>query len=141
MSHILLDTNVLTELMRTIPSAKVMEWFARQQGATYYVSAITRAEILLSISLLPVGRRRNNFLTAVEQMFDEDFDGNSLAFDDNCATEFAFIVAERNRCAHPISTESAQIASIALRHNLQLATRNCMDYEEIDRLVLLNPWE
>lgn len=141
MGRILLDTSVIVELMRPNPDLRLLNWFHCQQGAVYLVSAVTRAEILLSISLLPVGRERNRLLLEVEQMFDEDFDADSLAFDDNCATEYALIVAERIRCGLPIATEDALVASIALRHDLPLATRTGSDFEGIERLSVLNPWE
>lgn len=141
MGGILLDTNILLELMRPNPAPRVMNWFHRQQGSLFFVSSITRAEIMLSISLLPVGRRRNNLVMAVEQMFDEDFDGDSLAFDDNCATEYALLVAECTRCGVSISTEDAQIAAIALRHDLPLATCNGEVFKDIERLIVLNPCE
>ena len=76
---------------------------------------------------------------AVEQMFDEDFDGESLAFDDNCATEYALLVAECNRCGVPICTEDARIAAIALRHDLPMSTCNVANYKGIEKLILLNP--
>lgn len=141
MGGILLDTNVLSELMRTKPAAEVLDWFERQQGASFFVSAITRAEILLGIALLPAGKRRDSLATAAEQMFDEDFAGHSLAFDGNCATEYALLVAQRTRCGHSISTEDAQIAAIALSHDLPLATRNGKDFTGIEGLIVLNPWE
>jgi len=95
MGGILLDTNVLSELMRPKPSAAVLDWFARQQGATFFVSAITRAEILLGIALLPAGKRRASLGVAAAQMFEEDFNGRCLPFDGNCAAEYAFLVVER----------------------------------------------
>ena len=140
MGGVLLDTNVLSELMRTKPAAEVLDWFERQQGASFFVSAITRAEILLGIALLPAGKRRDSLATAAEQMFDEDFAGHSLVFDGNCATEYALLVAGRTRCGHSISTEDAQIAAIALSHDLPLATRNGKDFTGIEGLTVLNPW-
>lgn len=141
MDGILLDTNVLSELMRPKPATEVLDWFERQQGTSFFVSAITRAEILLGIALLPDGKRRDGLAEAAEQMFDEDFAGRSLAFDDNCATEYALLVAERTRRGHSISTEDGQIAAIALTHELPLATRNGKDFKGIEGLALLNPWE
>lgn len=141
MDSILLDTNVLSELMRSNPANEVLDWFERQQGTSFFVSAITRAEILLGIALLPAGKRRDSLAAAAEQMFDEDFAGHSLAFDGNCATEYALLVAERSRCGHSISTEDGQIAAIALSHELPLATRNGKDFKGIARLTVLNPWE
>src|SRR3989339_50014 len=67
--------------MRPKPAVEVLDWFEQQQGASFFVSAITRAEILLGIALLPAGKRRDNLAAAAEQMFNEDFAGHSLAFD------------------------------------------------------------
>jgi predicted nucleic acid-binding protein len=140
MGGILLDTNVLSELMRARPAAEVLDWFSRQQNAAYFVSAITRAEILLGIALLPAGKRRNGLAVAAEKMFKEDFDGRTLPFDENCAAEYALLAAERVRRGHSISTEDGQIAATALSCELSLATRNGKDFRGIDGLTVLNPW-
>jgi hypothetical protein len=140
MKGIVLDTNVLSELMRPRPAAEVLAWFERQPDTSFFVSAITRAEILLGIALLPAGKRRASLAVCAEQMFGEDFAGRSLSFDDACATEYAVLVASRIRQGQAISTEDAQIAAIALTHALPLATRNGKDFKGIDGLVVLNPW-
>lgn len=137
---ILLDTNVLSELMRAKPAAEVMDWFERQQGVSFFVYAVTRAEILLGIALLPAGKRRENLAAAAELMFSDDFRERCLPFDEICATEYAVLVAARVRRGHSISTEDAQIAALALRHELPLATRNVKDFKGIDGLIVLNPW-
>lgn len=139
-SGILLDTNVLSELMRSNPAAEVLDWFDRQQDAPFYVCAIVRAEILLGIALLPAGKRRDGLAAAAEQMFSEDFSGRSLPFDDVSACEYAVLVAARTRQGKAISTEDAQIAAVALVHGLSLATRNEKDFKGIDGLTVLNPW-
>lgn len=141
MAGILLDTNVLSELMRPKPATEVLAWFSQQQDATFFVSAITRAEILLGIALLPAGKRRDNLALAADQMFDEDFDGKTLPFDGNCAAEYALLVAARTQRGHSISTEDGQIAAIALSHELSLATRNGKDFKGIKGLTVLNPWQ
>lgn len=140
MSGILLDTNVLSELMRPQPAAGVLAWFAGQRDAMFFVSAVTRAEILLGIALLPTGKRRDGLAVAAERMFEEDFAGRGLAFDDACAAEYALLVSERLRQGQPVSTEDGQIAAIALRHGLPLATRNTKDFTGITGLTLINPW-
>ena len=140
MGGILLDTNVLSELMRPKPATEVQNWFGQQQHAAFFVSAITRGEILLGIALLPSGKRRDSLASAAEQMFNEDFAGRTLPFDGACAAEYALLVAERTRRGHSISTEDGQIAATALSHDLSLATRNGRDFEGIDRLTVLNPW-
>jgi len=140
MGGVLLDTNVLSELMRPKPSTEVQNWFGRQQNTAYFVSAITRAEILLGIALLPRGKRRDSLASAAEQMFDEDFAGHTLPFDGACAAEYALLVAERTRRGRSISTEDGQIAATALSHDLSLATRNAKDFKGIDGLTVLDPW-
>lgn len=140
MSDILLDTNVLSELMRPQPSTLVLRWFAQQSDSTFYTSAITQAELLLGVALLPNGKRRNTFADAIEQMFDQDFVGCCLPFDELAAHEYAALVAVRSKAGLPISTEDAQIAAIALQKGMALATRNTKDFLGIGKLVLLDPW-
>ena len=140
MRGVLLDTNVLSELMRQRPEPAVLDWFARKKEAVFYTSAVTLAEILLGVALLPDGKRRDAIADAAEQMFAQDFLGRCLPFDDLASHEYAALVAARNRVGLPISTEDAQIAAISLRNGLPLATRNLKDFRQIAGLNLLDPW-
>ncbi|MDT8450084.1 MAG: type II toxin-antitoxin system VapC family toxin [Wenzhouxiangellaceae bacterium] len=140
MNGVLLDTNVVSELMRPNPSGRVLSWFAEQSDAAFFVSAITRAEIFLGIALLPEGRRRDRIARAAEGMLNEDFARRCLAFDARCADEYALIVAARTRTGRPVTTEDAQIAATAICHDMPLATRNLRDFEHIAGLKLLDPW-
>ncbi|HEX7971109.1 MAG TPA: type II toxin-antitoxin system VapC family toxin [Thiobacillus sp.] len=140
MGGILLDTNVLSELMRPKPTSEVLSWFEQRPDAAFFISAITCAEILLGIALLPTGKRRDGLANSAEKMFSEDFAGRSLAFDEACAADYALLVATRTRQGRAISTEDAQIAAIALTHHLPLATRNGKDFKDIEGLVVLDPW-
>ncbi len=137
----LLDTNVLSELMREHPDAGVLAWFAQNTQAIMSTSTINQAEILTSIALLPTGKRRTTLAIAAEQMFEQDFAGHCLAFDAAAAKNYALIVATRTRRGQAISTEDAQIAAIALAAGLTVATRNIKDFENIDGLALANPWQ
>ena len=137
----LLDTNVLSELMRERPAGDVLDWFARNARATLYTSAITQAEILTGIALLPAGKRRTALAQAAEAMFEQDFFGRCLAFDAAAAKSFALVVAQRTRSGQPITTEDAQIAAIALANALTIATRNTKDFDQIDQLAVVNPWQ
>ena len=139
-SGFLLDTNVLSELMREHPDADVRGWFAQNMRSAMSVSAVTLAEILTGIALLPAGKRRAALAIAAEQMFEQDFAGRCLAFDAVAARHYALIVADRTRRGLPISTEDAQIAAIALAAGFTVATRNTKDFENIDGLTLANPW-
>jgi predicted nucleic acid-binding protein len=141
MASILLDTNVLSELMRPQPDPAVMEWFSGRTGDIFYVSAITQAEVMLGIALLPVGKRREALAAAAQGMFSEDFSGRCLPFDAATAGIYAEIVAARRRAGQAITTEDAQIAAIALAHGYPLATRNTKDFLFIDGLTLQNPWQ
>ena len=137
---VLLDTNVLSELMRARPNAAVLAWFEQQSGVRFYTSAITRAEIFLGIALLPAGKRRVALAAAAEQMFEEDFASHCLPFDAAAASEYALLVAARTRIGHAISTEDALIAAIAIQHQMPLVTRNTKDFVHIEQLKLVNPW-
>jgi toxin FitB len=141
-ARILLDTNVLSELMRPRPEPRVLGWFSAQATQTRFViSAITQAEILLAVALLPAGKKRNALATVAQTMFEQEFHGLNLAFDEHVAPGYAAIVAARSRSGAPISVEDAQIAAIALHHRVPLATRNTRDFAHMPRLVLINPWE
>lgn len=138
---ILLDTNVLSELMRPQPEPKVMDWFAAHGGMDLFVSAVTEAEIFLGLTLLPEGKRRLSLLRSAELMFSEDFSGRCLSFDASAARRYATLVAHRFQIGRPITTEDGQIAAIALVSDLTLATRNVKDFQEIEGLAVSNPWE
>lgn len=139
MGGIILDTNVLSELMRVQPDPTVVQWFGHQTAVTFYVTAITKSEILLGIALLPAGKR-NALADAAKKMFQEDFCGTCLSFDESCSDFYASIVANRRRSGFSITTEDAQIAAIALNFKLPLATRNTKDFLHISDLTLFNPW-
>ena len=126
--------------MRPQSDKKVLAWLQRQR-LPFYTSTITRAEILLGIALLPNGKRRESLALAAEQMFTQDFAHRCLHFDNEAAAEYALAVASRQRAGLPISTEDGQIAAIALRHGLPLATRNGKDFTRIENLTVFNPWE
>ena len=138
MESILLDTNVLSELVRPRPDP---EWFADRTGDLFYVTAITRAEILLGIALLPAGRRRDSLAAAADEMFAQDFAGRCLPFDAATAARYAEVVAGRRSAGHAATTEDAQIAAIALTHRYPLATRNTKDFLHMKGLALYDPWQ
>ena len=141
-ARILIDTNVLSELMRPSPEPRVLAWFSAQgAGTRFVVSAITQAEILLGIALLPAGKRRTALAEVAGAMFEQEFRGLNLAFDEHAARAYAAIVAARQRAGAPISVEDAQIAAIATHHRVPLATRNVKDFAKLPGLVVMNPWE
>jgi predicted nucleic acid-binding protein len=135
----LVDTNVLSELLRARPDGAVLAWFASQPANGLFVSAVTQAEMVLGARLLPAGQRRNRLEQALEAMFLEDFASRILPFDTNCAADYAAVVATRRHAGAPISQFDGQIAAIALSHRLGLATRNVSDFKGCG-LALTNPW-
>ena len=137
---ILLDTNVLSELMRPSPEPKVLQWLDAQPAMDIWISAVTVAEIRLGIELLPDGKRRGLLSDLAERMFREDFSERYLPFDFSAAGKYASIVALRKRQGSPISVEDAQIAAITQANGLALATRNVKDFSGIEGLELINPW-
>lgn len=137
----LLDTNVQSELIREPSDRQVIDWFARHEQTAMHISSVTQAEILTGIALLPAGKRRVALATATEHMFEQDFASRCHGFDTAAAKNYALIVAIKVRQGQPISTENAQIAAIALAGGLILATRNTKDFENIEGLAVVNPWQ
>ena len=139
---VLLDTNVLSELMRPRPELAVLAWFSAQgTQVRFLVSAVTQAEILLAIALLPVGKKRSALASTARGMFEQEFHGLNLAFDERTAPLYADIVSARSRAGMPISVEDAQIAAIAIVHRVPLATRNTKDFAKVAGLDVVNPWD
>jgi toxin FitB len=136
---IILDTNVLSELMRPKPAAPVVAWVAEQPSPALYTTAITQAEILHGLMLLPPGRRRRALEAAATSMFAEDFEARILGFGADAAPPYARIASERRRAGRPISHFDAQIAAIARSTGAIVATRNVDDFDGCG-VKVVNPW-
>ncbi len=137
---ILLDTNVLSELMKPAPELAVIQWLDAQLDSQVFLSAITKAEIQLGIALLPNGKRMDTFTRLASDLFDE-FQDRILPFDAGAASYYANLVADARKAGRAISVEDAQIAAITQENRLTLATRNTKDFEFIPDLLLINPWQ
>ncbi|HMK20876.1 MAG TPA: type II toxin-antitoxin system VapC family toxin [Terriglobales bacterium] len=136
---IILDTNVLSELMRPSPSQSVSAWVAKQSAAELSTTSITEAEIFYGIELLAKGKRREQLLAAADAMFNEDLRGRVYAFDEDAARVFAKIAVRRRGVGRPISHADAQIAAIAQVRRAKLATRNVEDFRDCG-IELVDPW-
>jgi predicted nucleic acid-binding protein len=137
---IVLDTNVLSEAWRPKPSAKVLGWIRFQPSAGLFTTAITEAELLYGVALLPDSRRRRVLESAVRLIFAEDLAGRVLPFDSAAAREYADIAAARRRAGRRMPEADAQIAAIARSRGAALATRNVQDFADCG-LTVVSPWE
>ena len=137
---IILDTNVLSELMRPEPDAAVLSWIAAQPRSSLYTTSITQAEILFGIALLKNGKRKTSLAAAAEAMFGEDLAGRVLAFDAKAAPAYAAIVSERRHAGAPIDGFDALIAAIARAAGAAVATRDTGGFSDCG-VTLINPWQ
>jgi toxin FitB len=136
---IILDTNVLSEVLKPLPSGIVLRWLASLEPSVVFTTTITEAEILYGIELLQPGKRRGRLLAAIEKMFAEEFQDRILPFDDSAARAFAKIVAARYAAGLPISQFDAMIAAIARSRRGAVATRNTGDFKRCG-VQIINPW-
>lgn len=136
---ILLDTNVLSELMRAKPDPKVLAWVDAQPASRLMICSITVAEILYGIARMPDGKRKQGLLDIASAMFDEDFAGNILPFDADAAVHYAEIAAESEARGRVVDMADAQIAAIGRLHDAVIATRNIRHFESLG-LALVDPW-
>lgn len=137
---ILLDTNVISEWMKRSPEPRVIAWIDEQPAIHLFVPSVAKAEIESGIALLPHGQRKAALFRAAQAMF-EAFASRCLPLDCKATVEYARILSLSKSSGRPISVEVAQIAAIAYRHSLQLATRNVSDFDFLSDLELVNPWQ
>jgi hypothetical protein len=136
---IILDTNVVSELMKPAPQTNVVKWLEEQPVLSLFTTFITEAEIFYGLALLPEGARKNALHQAIAGMFEEDFAGRVLPFDGPCAQVYARIAAGRRQLGRPISQFDALIAAIAQSRGAAVATRNSNDFEDCG-IQVINPW-
>lgn len=136
---IVLDTNVLSELVRRRPSERVLAWVDEQDASTLAITAITVAELLYGVARLDDGARKGALAAAVRGLVREDFADRVLAFDGAAAEHYADVVAERDRQGRPIGAADAQIAAICREHGAGLATRDSRGFAATG-VEVLDPW-
>ena len=136
---IVLDTNVLSEILKPVPESRVVEWVDSVPDFETSITSVTVAEILYGVGRMPEGKRRRRLLSAAETIFDEDFRNRILVFDADAAVEYATLVVEREVAGLPISMADAQIAAVCRVHECTLATRNVGDFEGTG-VMTVNPW-
>lgn len=137
---ILLDTNVLSALMRQTPDGAVVQWLDSQAAESIWTTSITVFEIHTGIDLLEPGTRRRQLEEAFSQLLTEDLDGRVQPFDQTAAIAASDIAAQQQRGGHLVEIRDVQIAGIAVSRHATLATRNIRHFQETGAL-LVNPWE
>jgi predicted nucleic acid-binding protein len=135
---VVLDTNVISELMRPGPDTRVVNWAHQLSPAAACTTSVTLAEVRFGILRLPPGRRRDLLRDAADDVF-STFEDRVLSFDADAAGHYADVVAERERVGAPISGFDAQIAAICRTHHAAVATRNCADFDRLG-LEVVDPW-
>ena len=136
---IILDTNVLSALMRPAPAAPVLAWLDRQPAESVWITSITLFEARFGLALLPTGRRRQTLEAAFARLLKEDLENRVLDFDGAAATEAASVAAERQKAGRPVDIRDTQIAGIALARRATLATRNVRHFVDL-KVTIVDPW-
>ncbi|SHN48213.1 type II toxin-antitoxin system VapC family toxin [Cryptosporangium aurantiacum] len=135
---IILDTNVVSELMRGTPEPSVIAWLGQQRSAELFTTAVTLAEVRYGIARLPDGRRKDDLAQAADEVFSA-FPEQVLPFDAAAAATYADVVTDRDKAGQPIDGFDAQIAAICRSRNATLATRNTKDFHQTG-VELVDPW-
>jgi toxin FitB len=136
---IILDTNVLSALMRTVPDAHVVAWLDRQPAESVWITSITLFEAYLGLALLPSGRRRRTLEAAFARLLQEDLENRVLDFDSAAVTEAASLATARQKNGRPVDLRDTQIAGIVLARRATLATRNVRHFRDL-RILIVDPW-
>jgi predicted nucleic acid-binding protein len=136
---IILDTNVLGALMRTVPDAAVLEWLDRQPADSVWITSITLFETRFGLALLPAGRRRQVLEAAFDDLLREDLENRVLDFDSAAATAAALLAAARQKSGRPVDMRDTQIAGIVLARRATLATRNIRHFVDL-KISIIDPW-
>lgn len=137
---IVLDTNVISELMRSQPNPVVVAWVAGQPRRSLYTTSINEAELFHGIGAMPEGKRRSGLAAAAEALFAKEFAGRVLPFAGAAARRYGELVRHRRRAGRPIEAFDALIIATALAAGAAVATRDIGDFEGCG-LTLINPWE
>ena len=136
---IILDTNVLSALMRSVPDAAVVEWLDRQPTESVWITSVTLFETRLGLALLPLGRKRRTLESAFQQLIEEDLENRVLDFDATAASAAAALAADRHRAGRSIDMRDTLIAGIATARHATIATRNVRHFADL-AVPVVDPW-
>jgi toxin FitB len=135
-----LDTNVISELMRPAPAQSVMNWFAKQSSADFATTAINQAEILGGLAQLSAGKRKRDLLAAAQAIWSEDLQNRVLPFDALAAQALGQIMQARKTSARPIAFADAAIAATCKVHQASIVTRDVSGFAGTG-IKIINPWD
>lgn len=133
-----LDTNVVSELMRADPIASVVNWILQQDTHQLFTTSVSEAELRFGVEIKPPGRKKQELVVGINQWLSDGFRGRILPFDSKAAKHYAEIASQRRREGRPISRTDCQIAAVARSCNAALVTRNVKDFLDID-IEIVNP--
>ena len=136
----ILDTNVVSELMRPAPDPAIASWVAERATSSLFLTAVTEAELRFGLAVMPPGKRRDGLAAGLERMLETGFANRILPFDSAAARAYAWIAAARRRRGQPAAQADCQIAAIARSRGMAVATRNVRDFEEMG-IDVFNPWD
>lgn len=136
---ILLDTNVVSEPLRSSPEQRVVDWIDAQSLETLYLSAITVAELRAGVALLPSGKRRTGLHESLERLVLPLFTGRVLPFDLACTQAYAKMVAKTHKAGEAISAADGYIAAVAAANGFSVATRDTGPFRAAG-VEVINPW-
>lgn len=137
---IVLDTNVISALMRTEPEKPVVKWLDAQPAASVWITAITVMEIRFGLQTMPKGRRQEALIRAFDLMLKSMIEGRIASFDAEAGIQAAELMAQRKRKGRPAEVRDTMIAGIVLANRATLATRNTQHFEDLP-VTVINPWE
>ncbi|GAB5407552.1 MAG: type II toxin-antitoxin system VapC family toxin [Aureliella sp.] len=136
---IILDTNVVSELMKQSPEPAVVAWLDAQPPESIWTTSITIFEIFFGIETLPTGKRQTAIRSAFEVALQNELEGRVLNFDQSSASESAMISASLHRVGRPVDVRDVQIAGIVSARHATLATRNTKHFTDAG-VSLVDPW-
>jgi len=136
---IILDTDVLSALMRPEPAKPVVAWLDKQSAISIWTTSITILEIRFGLQILPPGKRSLELTQEFEEVLAEEIGNRIVAFDAIAAQRAADLMASRYRRGRPKELRDTMIAGIALAHNATLATRNTPHFQDLS-VPVINPW-
>jgi predicted nucleic acid-binding protein len=136
---IILDTDVLSALMRPSPDEQVAAWLDGQARASMWVTSVTVLEIQFGLQILPAGKRRSLLTRSFEIVLTEEIGGRVAPFDTAAAQYSAGLMAIRHKKGRPVELRDTMIAGIALACHATVATRNVSHFEDLS-VPVVNPW-